>query len=121
MQIPLLVANALEQQRVQIVGAGLNVWSNVHLDDVVSLYLLALKSAPAGAFIFAESGETSFAAIGLPHLPLAWGWEQSSLCLRSWLHNGGARPALTTLWEATAACGRFALVENLAGSLPTTR
>lgn len=63
-QIPLLVANALEQQRVQIVGAGLNVWSNVHLDDVVSLYLLALKSAPAGAFYFAESGETSFAAIG---------------------------------------------------------
>jgi nucleoside-diphosphate-sugar epimerase len=63
-QIPFLVANARESGRVQIVGAGLNVWSNVHIDDVVNLYLLALAKAPAGAFYFAENGEASFGEIG---------------------------------------------------------
>jgi nucleoside-diphosphate-sugar epimerase len=63
-QIPFLAANAREQGVVQIVGAGLNVWSNVHIDDVVDLYLLALAKAPAGAFYFAENGEASFGAIG---------------------------------------------------------
>lgn len=63
-QLPLLAANAREQQRLQIVGAGLNVWSNVHLNDVVALYLLALQKAVPGAFYFAENGEASFAAMG---------------------------------------------------------
>ncbi len=63
-QIPFLAANGREQGRVQIVGAGLNVWSNVHIDDVVELYLLALDRAPAGAFYFAENGEASFREIG---------------------------------------------------------
>jgi len=63
-QIPFLAANARERGSVQIVGAGLNVWSNVHIDDVVDLYLLALAKAPAGAFYFAENGEASFGDIG---------------------------------------------------------
>lgn len=63
-QIPFLVANAREQGVVQIVGAGLNTWSNVHVDDVVDLYLLVLAKAPAGAFYFAENGEASFGEIG---------------------------------------------------------
>lgn len=63
-QIPFLVANARERGMVQIVGAGLNVWSNVHIDDVVDLYLLALVKAPAGAFYFAENGEASFGDVG---------------------------------------------------------
>jgi nucleoside-diphosphate-sugar epimerase len=63
-QIPFLAENARQQGVVQIVGAGLNVWSNVHLDDVVALYLLALAQAPAGAFYFAENGEASFGDIG---------------------------------------------------------
>jgi nucleoside-diphosphate-sugar epimerase len=63
-QIPFLAANAREQGVVQIVGAGLNVWSNVHIDDVVDLYLQALAKAPAGAFYFAENGEASFGEIG---------------------------------------------------------
>jgi nucleoside-diphosphate-sugar epimerase len=63
-QIPFLAANALQEGIVQIVGPGLNVWSNVHIDDVVDLYLLALAKAPAGAFYFAANGEASFAQIG---------------------------------------------------------
>lgn len=63
-QIPFLAANARQRGTVEIVGAGANVWSNVHIEDVVSLYLLALAKAPAGAFYFAENGEASFADLG---------------------------------------------------------
>jgi nucleoside-diphosphate-sugar epimerase len=64
LQVPFLVDNAREQSVVQIVGRGVNRWSNVHIDDVAELYLLALEKAPAGAFYFAENGEASFAEIG---------------------------------------------------------
>lgn len=63
-QIPLLASHARQQGVVQIVGAGLNVWSHVYLDDLVELYLLALRAAPAGAFYFAESGEAAFIDVG---------------------------------------------------------
>lgn len=64
-QIPFLVANALAQGRVETVGPGLNVWSNVHLDDLVALYRRVLDRAPAGAFYFAEHGEASFHDLGV--------------------------------------------------------
>jgi nucleoside-diphosphate-sugar epimerase len=63
-QVPFLAANARDKGVVQIVGRGLNVWSNVHIDDVVDLFVLALTKAPAGAFYFAENGEASFGDIG---------------------------------------------------------
>jgi hypothetical protein len=50
------------------IGRGENIWSNVHLDDLIDLYLLALERAPAGALYYAENGENSMrevcAAIG---------------------------------------------------------
>ena len=63
-QIPFLVDHALDQGVVHIVGRGVNRWSNVHIDDVAELYLLALEKAPAGAFYFVENGEASFGEIG---------------------------------------------------------
>ena len=63
-QIPFLVDQARETNVVRIVGQGVNRWSNVHIEDVVELYLLALHKAPAGAFYFIENGEASFAEIG---------------------------------------------------------
>lgn len=63
-QIPFLADNARAQGFVQIIGRGLNRWSNVHIDDVAALYLLALDKAPAGAFYFAENGEASFGEVG---------------------------------------------------------
>jgi nucleoside-diphosphate-sugar epimerase len=63
-QIPFLVANAREKGVVQVVGQGLNVWSNVHIDDVADLYVRVLLNGPAGAFYFAENGEASFGDIG---------------------------------------------------------
>jgi nucleoside-diphosphate-sugar epimerase len=59
-QLPRLLKQARKSGIVRHVGPGRNIWSNVHIDDVVSLYLLALDKTPAGAFYFVESGENSF-------------------------------------------------------------
>jgi nucleoside-diphosphate-sugar epimerase len=58
-QVPWLIALAKKAGVAKHYGRGENIWSNVHLDDLVDLYLLALASAPAGAFYFAENGENS--------------------------------------------------------------
>jgi len=60
-QIPTLAAQARQSGIVRHVGRGLNIWSNVHVEDVAELYALALDRAPAGAFYFVENGEASFA------------------------------------------------------------
>lgn len=62
-QIPSLAKRAKASGVVRHVGKGLNIWSNVHVEDVADLYRLALAKAPAGAFYFAENGETSYRAI----------------------------------------------------------
>lgn len=58
-QVPWLIALAQESGAGRHIGDGVNIWSNVHIDDLVELYLLALDSAPAGSFFFAEQGECS--------------------------------------------------------------
>lgn len=63
-QVPTLVREARRTGAARVVGAGLNRWSNVHVDDVCALYLLALEKAPPGAFYFVENGEASFREIG---------------------------------------------------------
>jgi nucleoside-diphosphate-sugar epimerase len=63
-QIPFLVSNAIEQKAVQLVGPGRNVWSNVHIEDLATLYGAVLDSLGSkinsGSFYFAENGEASF-------------------------------------------------------------
>ncbi|GAA0926720.1 NAD-dependent epimerase/dehydratase family protein [Nonomuraea longicatena] len=59
-QIPALVRQARENGVVRTVGAGRNIWSTVHIDDVADLYARALGAAPAGTFAFVENGEASF-------------------------------------------------------------
>jgi nucleoside-diphosphate-sugar epimerase len=67
-QVPRLVAVARKHGVPRHVGRGENVWSNVHIDDLVDLYLRVLERAPAGASYYAENGESSMreacAAIG---------------------------------------------------------
>jgi nucleoside-diphosphate-sugar epimerase len=58
-QVPLLIALARKRGNAAHAGPGENIWSNVHIDDLVTLYALAVDSAPAGAFYFAENGENS--------------------------------------------------------------
>lgn len=77
--IAALVAQARAGGVVRRVGSGRNIWSNVHVDDVADLYLLALAKTPPGTFYFAENGEESFGAmteaiainLGLPR-PRPW-------------------------------------------------
>lgn len=42
------------------IGPGLNVYSNVHVDDLAELYRLAIERGRQGGLYFAVSGETSF-------------------------------------------------------------
>ena len=58
-QVPWLIALAKKGGVAKHYGPGENIWSNVHIDDLVDLYNLAITSAPAGAFYFAENGENS--------------------------------------------------------------
>lgn len=62
---------------VPYLGLGENIWSSVHIDDLVDLFVLAIEGAPAGAVYFSENGELSMAAMAnilqneliLPHSP----------------------------------------------------
>ena len=58
-QVPLLIKLAKKRGNAAHAGPGENVWSNVHIDDLVPLYALAIDKAPAGSFYFVENGENS--------------------------------------------------------------
>ena len=58
-QVPWLIQVAKKYGVAKHIGPGENRWSNVHIDDLVTLYLLAIQKAQAGAFYFAENGENS--------------------------------------------------------------
>jgi nucleoside-diphosphate-sugar epimerase len=62
-QVPTLIRQAVKSGVPRYIGAGENVWSTVHVEDVASAYLLALDVARAGSFFFIENGETSFRSI----------------------------------------------------------
>ncbi|RFP21531.1 NAD-dependent epimerase/dehydratase family protein [Duganella sp. BJB488] len=114
-QLPRLIKQARKSGIVRHVGRGLNIWSNVHIDDVVDLYLLALEKTEAGAFYFVESGEASFrdmsAAIaraldlGEPQdWPLEqareeWGYEMASYGLGSNSRVRGQRARTQLGWK----------------------
>jgi len=59
-QLPRLLKQARKSGVVRHVGSGQNIWSNVHIEDVVALYLLALTRNIPGTFYFVESSEASF-------------------------------------------------------------
>lgn len=56
-QIPKMRRKSAEVGAGVYIGEGRNIWSNVHIADLVDLYLLALERAPSASFYFAESGE----------------------------------------------------------------
>ena len=58
-QVPLLIKLAKKRGNAAHAGPGENIWSNVHIDDLVPLYALAIDKAPAGSFYFVENGEGS--------------------------------------------------------------
>ncbi len=62
-QIPALTRVAKSSGVARYIGRGLNRWSNVHIADVAALYVLAIAKAPAGSFIYVESGEEGLSEI----------------------------------------------------------
>jgi nucleoside-diphosphate-sugar epimerase len=62
-QVPQLIELARRSGVARHVGRGLNVWSNVQIDDLVDLYLLAVAKAAPGSFFYAENGEASMKAL----------------------------------------------------------
>jgi nucleoside-diphosphate-sugar epimerase len=80
-----LVGQARSSGVVRVVGKGVNVWSNVHVDDVAALYSISLSDSTAGGFYFVENGEASIAEIGAAiagRLGLGpvepWPWEKAA-------------------------------------------
>jgi nucleoside-diphosphate-sugar epimerase len=114
-QLPRLERQAKKSGIVRHVGHGLNIWSNVHIDDVVDAYRRALDKTPAGTFYFIESGEAQFrdmtAAMakaldlrGPEDWPLAqaieeWGYEMASYGLGSNSRVRGTRARALLGWE----------------------
>jgi nucleoside-diphosphate-sugar epimerase len=98
-QIPALVRQAKASGVARYIGRGLNRWSNVHIADVAALYALAITKAPAGTFMYVESGEESLgeivkaiaARLGLgaaqswsaEQAIAAWGWNTAVFSLGS--------------------------------------
>jgi NAD dependent epimerase/dehydratase family enzyme len=50
-QLPLLLKQGLDSGTVRTVGPGRNVYSNVHIEDMVDAYELALEQA-GRSFLF---------------------------------------------------------------------
>ena len=114
-QLPRLLKQARKSGIVRHVGPGRNIWSNVHIDDVVDLYLLALEKTEAGAFYFVESGEAAFrdmsAAIAkalklgeaqdwpLEQAKEEWGYEMASYGLGSNSRVRGERARKQLGWQ----------------------
>ncbi len=111
-QVPWLIALARKHGVPKHIGAGANVWSNVHIDDLVELYLLALDRAPAGAFYFAENGENDMrevcAAIGRM---LGQDGRTESMTLEQAAAEGGEGPANDTMGANSRVRGRRARAE----------
>jgi nucleoside-diphosphate-sugar epimerase len=62
-QVPVLVEQAKASGVARYIGRGLNRWSNVHIADVAALYALAVAKAPAGSFMYVESGEEALGEV----------------------------------------------------------
>lgn len=62
-QIPKLMALSKQHGVGLYLGRGQNRYSNVHVEDLVDLYMLVIEKAPGGSFFFAENGEMPFKEI----------------------------------------------------------
>jgi nucleoside-diphosphate-sugar epimerase len=97
-QVPWLIAFATKAGVAKHIGSGENRWSNVHIDDLVRLYLAALERAPAGAFYFAENGESSMRETceAISRM-LGFGGRTQSMTVEDAACEGGDGPANDTM------------------------
>ncbi|MEJ5052350.1 NAD-dependent epimerase/dehydratase family protein [Chryseobacterium culicis] len=58
-QIPALVNFSQEKGHGVYFEEGENIWSNLHVEDLADLYVLALEKAKGGSIYYAENGSSS--------------------------------------------------------------
>ena len=111
-QVPWLIALAKKAGTPRHIGPGENRWSNVHIDDLVALYRLAIEKAPPGAFYFAENGENSMRevceAIGRM---LGQGGRTQSMTVEQAAAEWGEGPAEDTMGSNSRVRARRARAE----------
>ena len=97
-QVPLLIQLAKRRGNAAHAGPGENIWSNVHIGDLVTLYALAIDKAPAGAFYFAENGENSMrqACVAINHM-LGFAGEPSAMSMQEAAAEWGEGTAEDTM------------------------
>lgn len=64
-QIPMLIEIAKERQAGIYIEKGENKWSNIHIEDLAELYVLALEKASAGSYFYTENGNASLKNIAI--------------------------------------------------------
>ena len=58
-QLPALINFSKEKGFGVYFGKGENSWSNIHIEDLADLYVLALEKAKAGSLYYAENGSST--------------------------------------------------------------
>lgn len=97
-QIPWLFDLARKHRAGRHVGPGRNIWSNVHIDDLVDLYVAVLERAPTGAFYYAENGENSMLeAAAAVSRALGFGGITSAMTVEEAVAVWGEGPARYTM------------------------
>ena len=111
-QVPWLIALTKKAGVAKHIGPGENRWANVHIDDLIPLYLLAIEKAPAGAFYFAENGENSMrdvcAAISRM---LGQGGRTQNMTVQEAAAEWGEGPAEDTMGSNSRVRGKRARAE----------
>ncbi|MEO9899598.1 NAD-dependent epimerase/dehydratase family protein [Nisaea sp.] len=98
MQVPWLIDLARCTGGARHIGPGTNVWSNVHIQDLVGLYFMALNHAPAGAFYYAENGESTMRDVcGAISEMLDFGGETVEMPVSEAAEHWGDGPANDTM------------------------
>jgi len=64
-QVPKLTVKSRERGIGVHIGKGLNIWSNVFIDDLSMLYGLVVRDAPSASFFFAENGESTLKEVAV--------------------------------------------------------
>lgn len=100
-QVPLLIGESQRRGAGVYIGAGRNIWSTLHIDDLVELYALVIAEATPGSFFFAENGETALRDV--------------AAAISSMLGFGG-KTLSWPLAEAVAAYGEEAAALGLASN-----
>jgi nucleoside-diphosphate-sugar epimerase len=111
-QVPWLIALAKKYGVAKHIGPGENRWSNVHIDDLVTLYTLAIEKAPAAAFYFAENGENSMREVcqGISRM-LGLGGRTQSMTVDEAAAEWGEGPANDTMGSNSRVRAKRARVE----------